>query len=247
MNIWIYIFVLAIASLEHVMSLETQSCQKFPATFLAIIDEEIDAPDAFFIDDPDFTYLKEVLKLRDDAIQHTIDDAFKFFNETYGLDFSTSPPNEKNEYVFENARFRPFRFADIDYLVTLNNWIQTGSSRSTCYNIHDGGFTVSFVADQLLRGSYGGASGALAGGIEFVNYGFYVIDVCQQSPVVIQYQSASPVRQEPTDGTFILRCELYNRVLGYGHSDGIFTVEPVPGDAGKFHLLARQAFVFPSN
>ena len=35
---------------------------------------------------------------RDDAIQHNMSqDAFKFFNDTYGLDFSLSQPNEENE------------------------------------------------------------------------------------------------------------------------------------------------------
>ena len=199
MNFWIFSLVLALAGSGAVKAIQTPTCPQFPASFIAVIDEKIDAPDSFFNSDPDLSYLKEVLKLRDDAIQHTIDDAIKFLNETYGLDFSLSPPEEQNEYIFENARLRPFRFADISYIVTVNNWIQTGSTRSTCYQIRDGGFTVSFSADQILRGSYGGADGILAGGTEFMNYGFYVINVCQQSPIVIQYQSASPVRQEPTD------------------------------------------------
>ena len=113
----------------------------------------------------------------------------------YGFDFFLSPPNEQNQYFFENARLRPFRFADIDYLVTLNNWIQTGRTRSTCYQIHDGRFTVTFSADQILRGSY---HGELAGKIEFVNYGWVLCRGCVS--LVIQY---SPVCQEPTDGTFV--------------------------------------------
>ena len=49
----------------------------------------------------------------------------------------------------------PFRLADdIDYLVTLNNWIQTGNTRSTCYRIRDRGFQVKFSDDQVLHGSY---------------------------------------------------------------------------------------------
>ena len=102
----------------------------------------------------------------------------------------------------------PLIFSSLVY----NNSKRLDSDCATSHLMHDGGFTVPFV----LRGSFGGASGALAGGIEFVNYGFCVIDVCQQSPVVIQYQSASPVRQEPTDRNFILRCELYNRPLSHG-------------------------------
>ena len=245
MNFLIYC-LLAGLSLEIARS-SPQICEKFPASFVAVVDETIDAPDAFFLEDPDFTYFKEVMGLRDDAIQHTIEDAIKFFNQTFGLDFSLSSPNENNEYFFENAVMRSFRFADIDYLATVSHWIQTGSTRSACYQILDGGFTVSVSADQRLHGSYGGAEGVLVGGKEYVNYGFYVISSCQQSPVVIQYQSSIPVRQEPTDGTAILRCDLYNSVLGYGRSDGIFTITPEAGDPERFRLYARQAFVFPQN
>ena len=129
---------------------------------------------------------------RDDAIQHTFEDAFKFFNETYGLDFSLSPPTDQNEYFYQNARLSPSSFADdIDYLVTLNNWIQTGNTRSTCYKIRDGGLGVTFSGDQLLHGSYGGAGGLPADVTNSIVYGFYNIDVCQQSPVIIQVQSAT--------------------------------------------------------
>ena len=35
-----------------------------------------------------------------------------------------------------------------------------------------------------------------------------MIDVCEQSPVIIQFQSSSPVHTEPVDGTFFsfIRC-----------------------------------------
>ena len=88
----------------------------------------------------------------------------KFFNESYGLDFPLSPTNYRNEYFYQNAKLSPFRLAEgIEYLVTLNNWIQTGNTQSTCYLIHNGGLQVSFSGDQSLKGSYGGAAGKPAG------------------------------------------------------------------------------------
>ena len=105
---------------------------QFPASFLAVIDQNIDAPDAFIVSDPELTFFKQVLNFRDIIIEQTFDNAIKFF---YGLDFSLSPPTDQNEYFYQNAVMSPFRHADddIDYLVTLNNWIQTGITRSTCY------------------------------------------------------------------------------------------------------------------
>ena len=93
--------------------------------------------------------------------------------ETYGLDFSLSPPTDQNEYFYQNARLTPFRLSDdIDYLVTLNNWIQAGNTRSTCYRIRDGGFQVTFSDDKVLHGSYGGAGGLTADVTNFIGYGF---------------------------------------------------------------------------
>jgi hypothetical protein len=118
---------LVLSGLKVAASIQ-DSCQQFPAIFVGVIDQSIDAPDAFFIDDPDLYFFKEIMKFREDAIQHTYSDAIKFFSETYGLDFSLSDPNEKNQYVYENATMSPYRFTDdIEFLVILNNWIQSGS------------------------------------------------------------------------------------------------------------------------
>ena len=95
------------------------TCGQFPASFLAFIDQTIDSPDAFVVADPEYTFFKEVLGFRDDDIQHTIGDAIKFFNESYGLDFSLSPPNDQNEYFYQNAKLSSGRFAaDVIYWVT---------------------------------------------------------------------------------------------------------------------------------
>ena len=73
----------------------------------------------------------------------------------------------------------------------------------------DGGFRVSFSGDQTLYGSYGGTEGKPAETANSMVYGFYHIDVCEQSPVIIQLQSSRPVRTEPIDGTSILTSDPY--------------------------------------
>ena len=191
---------------------------------------------------------KEVLGFRDDDIQHTIGDAMKFFNESYGLDFSLSPPNDQNEYFYQNAKLSSGRFAaDVIYWVTLNNWIQTGSTRSTNYRMRDGGFLVTFSGDQLLHGSYGGADGVSIGGNANVIYGFYSIEVCDQSPIVIQFQSATPTRQEAIDGTLNINSDIYNRVLGYGKAQGVFNVIRDTNNPDKFRLVTRNIMTFEVN
>ena len=155
------------------------------------------------------------MQFRDEAIQHATNDAIRFFNESYGLDFSSSAPNKQNECFFENAKMNPYYIIPPDtihHVVRSNNWIRSGSTHSLSYLIHAGGFQVTFSADQTLRGSYGGTEGKPAGPAESLVNGFYNIDVCPQSPVIIQFQSGSPHRAEPVDGNYLINYELYNTV-----------------------------------
>ena len=240
----IFLFVslesLASAYIPH----EQPTCQ-FPATFLAYIDQTIDDPNAIVESDTELKFFKEIMKLRDDDIQHTADDAVKFFNEHYGLDFSLSPPSDEFIYVYENATLSPFKLAkNIDFIVNLNNWIQTGSTRSTCYRMYDGGFVVAFSGTQTLHGSYGGVDGVLVREGENMLYGFLIIDVCKQSPVILQYQSATPLRQEPVDGATTLNFDLYSTVLGYGKELGVASITPHPDEPGRFRYVSRSVYTF---
>ena len=234
MKMALLVFALFLLSVDVTMS---QYCGQFPALFVGIIDQDIDSP-SFLQADPDLIFFKEILKFRGDAIQHTFNDAIKFFNESFGLDFSSS-------HVYQNSTLGAFKISDdIDYLVTLNNWIQTGSTRSSCYRNNDGGIGVTFSGEQTLRGTYGGSYGKTVGAPNFLAYGFYSIDACEQSPIVLQYRSVTPLRQEPVDGLSLINVNLYNRVLGYGKAQGIFTLTPSLDDPGKYHFSGRNVFSF---
>ena len=249
MKIWVFVTV-TVLNIEAAMSYQraAQTCHPFSATFVAIVDQNIDRPGGVTVDDPQLTFFRDIMKFRDDAIQHTLEDAMKFFNETYGLDFSLSPPTDQNEYFYQNARLSPSRLADdIDYQVTLNNWIQTGNTRSACYKIRDGGFRVLFSDDQLLHGSYGGAGGLPVGITNTIAYGFFIIDVCQQSPVIIQGQTANPVRAVPVDGTVTVNLDLYNTVLGHGKARISGSVTPDQERPGESRLELVNVLTFPAN
>ena len=242
MKVWIYIPVLVMSCLVAVHS---QNCpsEHFSAVFTATIDQTIDDP-AVFMDDPELTFFKTELKFRDSDIKHTIDDAIQFFNNTYGLDFSNSPPNEKNQRFLPNARMNPFMLipGKIDRIVTDSRWIRSGDTYSSCYFMHHGGFLVTLSAEQTLYGSYGGTEGKPAGMENSMYYAFYIInDVCKQSPLIIEVRNTRPVRTEPVDGVRIAVSDLYNGVLGYGKLYAIFQISPVP--AG-FHVFARTILTF---
>ena len=139
MKVWILISIVAASSLT-VLS-QTCPSEPFSAVFTASLDQTFDTPSAFPQDDPELVFFKTYMQFRDEAIQHTVDDAIQFFNDTYGLDFSASAPNTRNERFFENAKMSPFISPpDANYIVTEKNWIRNGNTRSTCYVVHDGGF-----------------------------------------------------------------------------------------------------------
>ena len=200
-------------------------------------------------DDPELIFFKNYMNFRDSDIQHTIEDAIQFFNNTYALDFSDSIPNEKNEYFIQNiAKMSPFILPlHIYAIINENFWIRTGNTRSLCYHFRDGGFRVKFLANQMLHGSYGGTEGKPVGPFDGLFYGFYNIDVCQQSPVIIQYQTGIPFRAEPIDGMSPFNLDVYNNVLGQGNSHGAIRVFPDPKEPGRFRVVGRNVFTFSSS
>ena len=73
-------------------------------------------------------------------------------------------------------------------------------------------------------------------------------DVCQQSPVLIQFQSSTPFRVEPVDRLIlVINLDLYSRVLGYGKAQGIGTLVPDLYQPEKYRLGVQNVFTFPTH
>ena len=81
----IILFTLAMASIVAAQT-TVYPADWFPAVFTATSGQVADKP-VPFDDDPEFYFFKKVMKFRDEAIQHTTEDAIQFFNDSYGLDF----------------------------------------------------------------------------------------------------------------------------------------------------------------
>ena len=242
MDFLIYIFAFVVSAIAQICPPE-----HFSAVITITADDVIENGANINLKDPELTYFKTVLKFQDSDIQHTIDDAIQFFNNTYGLDFS-DPPDENNERFFQNAKMTPYILAlEIDNFIIDSHWIRTGNTYSSCYRLRNGGFQVTFSAEQTLYGSYGGAEGKPVRMGNYVDYGFYIADVCKQSPLIIQFQSSSPARVEPIDGSLIVPIDLYNPVLGYGAATALVQFYPDPNEPGKFRAMNRNVMVFYSN
>ena len=247
MTFWIQLLILTVSGLAVV----SQTCPSdhFSAAFIVTVDEILDDP-ILRVVDSDLTFLRTVLKFREYEIQNVIDDAIRFFNDEYGLDFSNSIPNAQNQRVFQNATMEPYFLPpdEINFIVTDNHWIRSGITRSNCYSMRVGGFYVTFSGEQILYGNYGGSEGRPTELVDRVIYGYYNIDSCKQSPIIIQFQTVAPIARAIVGGTVfgVSDVKLYNEVLGYGQSVSVGWIAPVPDGSGRSRFTQRSIITFPA-
>ena len=220
----------------------------FTAQFVSIADVTVPSSVLEMQLDTNYSFFRDIMFFTDEEIESATQAAINFFNTKFGLDFSQSSPNELGERTSGSATLSPFVFPpEVQYTVTFNRWIFNGRPKSLCYENRDGGFAVSFSEDQMLFGTYGGQDGKPISPGEFVVYGFYNIPVCAQEPIVIQYNSGSPVRFDAVDGFGIINCELYHHTLGEGIAQGVFRAQPLMDEPGMVHYTIRNLFTFPPN
>ena len=243
MKVWI--LVLAASSLVVL----SQACppRHFSAVIVGSIDQTVEDLELGNIQDPELLFFRRTLRFREEEIQHVFEDAINFFNDTFGLDFSNSPPNEANQRYIQNAIMYPVVLHEnINYIATANSWIRNGNTRSRCYRIYDGGIAVTLLNYTTLHGSYGGDEGKPAGPADPLAYGFYSIDACGQSPVLIHYRCPTPIRPEPIDLTYVANCYVFNRALGRGRTQAISNVRPDQDNPGKYHMDFKNIITFRS-
>ena len=195
--------------------------------------------------DPGLSFFREVMGFNDAGVEQVTEDAMNFFQSEYGLDFSQSEPNQLGERVYRNATFSPYR-VPFDIHATYNSWIVNPDRDTKCFASSAGGFSVSFSGDQLLRGSYGGTEGRpVKGGEAILDYGFYNIPVCRQSPIIIRRVTPVP-NEERRIGFSILFYELYHRNLGRGTERGVFQFAPLADDENRVRAVGSSVLTFPT-
>lgn len=211
------------------------------------VDATIAINDSSFLD-TELLYFRDVLQLSDEEIDDVFEAAFEFFKRRFGLDFSQSPPNAQGIRVFENAILQPERNIPIVSPITTNNrWILNGVLGSNrCFEMQEGGITVLMLGDQIVHGMYGGVEGRTLVAGDGVNYAFFRLDACTQSPIIIQCQTLTPTFRDPA-GFGIRNWECYNRFLGRGIVNGAQGQLPSPLGPGFRRIVVRHQMSFPSH
>ena len=226
-SVLVVVVVVVVAAVQATYFRNLRVCQpmnNFDAEFPSIIDTVMPESEPFFSIETATNFFRNIMKFNDREMQEVTDDAINFFKTVYGVDFSDTPTGE-NGVRFSNefdATFIPFELNPaLGYSTTFNEWTVNGARRSFCVDSRNGGFVVIFGSDQTLRGTYGGEAGLPIRANERLLYGFYNIPLCIQSPLVIQFQSASPARIDPVDGFVIINCALSSNELGPGLAQGL--------------------------
>ena len=197
--------------------------------------------------DTNLTFFREVLGFDDAQIQHETQNAFQFFNERFGLNFSLSEPDELGQRFFQNATLRPFSRRPISGIATFNRWLVTGSTRSKCYTVSIGGYAVSFTGEQTLRGTYGGEEGIQVTSSRVLNYAYRYTSIPHHDPLVIQYWTPIP-NESQLLGLFVLFYELSHPTLGQGAQHGFFQTERATVNGTSIIRRSGSAvFTFPPN
>ena len=173
--------------------------------------------------DTNFTFFREVLGFDDAEIQQETQNAFQFFNERFGLNFSLLEPNELGVHFFQNATFQSFRAAG-GPTATFNRWLLTGNTRSKCFTTAIGGYRVDFTGEQTLRGTYGGEEGIQVTNNRVLLYDYISISVPHRDPVMIHRWTPIP-NEAQQFGLYVLFYELSHPTLGQGAQQGFVQTE----------------------
>ena len=196
--------------------------------------------------DTNLTFFREVLGFDDPEIQQETQNAFQFFNERFGLDFSRSEPNELGIRFFQNATIQPNR-APHGILLSFNRWLLTGNTQSRCFLANIGGYLVNFIGEQTLRGTYGGEEGIQVANNRVLSYEYISISIPHRDSVIIQRRTPIPNERDPI-GLFVLFYELSHPTLGQGALRGFSQTErSTENEITIFHRAGSALATFPPN
>ena len=206
----------------------SQTCSTpFDAVFAGVTD--VTLPDSVLVlADPQMTFYRDLVGFTDQQIEQVMQSALEHFNTQFGLDFSNIQPDSNNVRFFENANFGLSRFP-VNETIVSNRWIVNGNTRSRCYTMNLGYFSVNFNGTQTLYGRYGGQQGISVTFGDLLVYGHAIISgPCPQEPLLFQIQTNIPTRRTPVETWVVQELRAYHRQLGQGRMQFVFKSTAVP-------------------
>lgn len=193
--------------------------------------------------DPNYTaptgefFQKQIMGRSDAQIADQRAQALAFFKQRFGLD----PANGDVQITMSM----------LDPRYNYRAYVVGGETvPSTGWVVRDGGFNAVVTKDTVLHGTYGGAAGKPVPAGTAVTFGDYNIDRRDpggqsRPPLLLHYQSETPITVPDQDGVQTFRCELIDPVTGqHGIAQGVIA-PPRDAGNGQIQVSIRNVLTFP--
>lgn len=188
-------------------------------------------------------FQSEIMGRSEAEVEAELKLAETFFLETYGIDFTSVDPvdgvktagnatlDTAGFMVDPRIEYRAYTVAGRD--VPAEGWV-----------VRDGGWTV-VIGDggALLKGAWGGDEGIDVPAGSIIVFGDYNIDT-GGDPILIHYQSGSPILPMGTDGIMAFSCVLSSPEFGDGRANGTVLM-PAEQEDGTVKMSYRNVLTFP--
>ena len=220
--------------------------ERFDVVWSVLMDRIVPASTTFN-NDPSYSFFSDVLNYDAEQLNSTIQDAFDYYNERFGLDYSQASQDSQSRRFFQNSFFEPFRVGPaLRLTATVNRWLINGVLGSnTCVQMLEGGFTVRFIGNQTVFGTYGGTEGRTLHPTDDIGYAFFRLNICNHNPLILQCQAVTPTFLDPV-GLGIRNWECFNQFLGRGLILG--AQGPLStGDPNTRRVVVRHTITFPAH
>lgn len=187
---------------------------------------------------------QEIMGRSDEEVAAELQRAEGFFRDSYGVDFTGveavdgiktvgNAMLDTNGFMLDpRIEYRAYQIAG--YEVPVEGWV-----------VRDGGWMVNIgEGGALLTGTFGGDEGIEAPEGSFIVFGDYNIDTGDE-PIVIHYQSGSPILPMGIDGIMAFSCDLSSELWGEGRANGTVLMPADQGD-GTVKMSYRNVLTFPA-
>ena len=122
-RLWVSIVFFSFLNL-HNAAAQSQMCEEpFKATLTIITN--VTVPSSASSLDPDLVFYRKVLRFTEEEIDRDREAAMQFYEDMYGLNFTSVEPNDLGQRILGNAIFEPNRVVfNITYV--FNSWLVSG-------------------------------------------------------------------------------------------------------------------------
>lgn len=214
----------------------------FDKTLVFMMNGEYDPNDTSAMPDGD-TFVREIMERSDEEVAAEFGRAESFFRDRFGLDF-TNVESVDGIKSIDGAMLDTRGFM-VDPRRDYRAYIISGEDvPAEGWVVRDGGWMVGIPeGGATLHGEWGGEEGIDVPGGSFLVFGDYNIDTGNE-PIVIHYESGSPILPMGVDGIMAFSCDLFHEEWGAGRANGTVLAPEQLAD-GTIKESTRNVLTFP--